>query len=121
MEEQQVEQVEEQQQQELSVSERYYQNHLNRMREYNKKNRELVNQRNRDRFKKMTENPEKHEEYLEKKRQEYQRRKLTQDPEKHEKYLEKKRQEYQRRKLRKQNEQNNTSDSEQDESIELNE
>lgn len=118
MEEQQVEQVEERQQQELSASERYYQNHLNRMREYNKKNRELVNQRNRDRFKKMIENPEKHEEYLEKKRQEYQRRKLTQDPEKHEKYLEKKRQEYQRRKLRNQN---NTSDPEQDESVESNE
>jgi len=105
MEEEQVEQ------RELSASERYYQNHLNRMREYNKKNRELVNQRNRDRFKKMTEDPKKHDEYLEKRRQEYQRRKLTQDPEKYEKYLEKKRQEYQKRKLRNQENQENTNDA----------
>jgi hypothetical protein len=112
------ERQEQEQPQELSASERYYQNHLNRMREYNRKNKELVNQRNRDRFRKITEDPDKHEKYLEKKREEYQRRKLTQDPEKHEKYLEKKRQEYHRRKLRNQN---NTSDPEQDESVESNE
>lgn len=61
---------------ELTASERYYQNHLNRMREYNKKNKELIRERNRQHYAKMTENPEKHSEYLEKRRQAYRRRKL---------------------------------------------
>lgn len=61
---------------ELSASERYYQNHLNRMREYNKKNKEIVNERNRQHYAKMTENPEKHAKYLERKRELYRLRKL---------------------------------------------
>jgi len=61
---------------ELTASERYYQNHLNRMREYNKKNKEIVNERNRQHYAKMTENPEKHAKYLERKRELYRLRKL---------------------------------------------
>ncbi len=61
---------------ELTASERYYQNHLNRMREYNKKNKEIVNERNRQHYAKMTENPEKHTKYLERKRELYRLRKL---------------------------------------------
>ena len=62
--------------QQLTPSEKYYQNHLNRMREYNRKNKELVNERNRQRYKNMVENDEKHQKYLEKKREVYKRKKM---------------------------------------------
>jgi hypothetical protein len=61
---------------ELTTSEKYYQNHLNRMREYNKKNKELVNERNRQHYAKMIEDKEKHDKYLEKRRQVYKEKKL---------------------------------------------
>lgn len=61
---------------ELTTSEKYYQNHLNRMREYNKKNKELINERNRQHYAKMIEDKEKHDKYLEKRRQVYKEKKL---------------------------------------------
>lgn len=61
---------------ELTASERYYQNHLNRMREYSKKNKELINERNRRHYAKITEDPEKHSKYLEKRREVYKQKKL---------------------------------------------
>jgi hypothetical protein len=63
-------------QQQLTASEKYYQNHLNRMREYNRQNKELVNERNRQRYKNMVENDEKHQKYLEKRREVYKRKKM---------------------------------------------
>lgn len=64
----------------LTASERYYQNHLNRMREYNKKNKEAIKERNRQQYTKMTEDPEKHAKYLERKRELYRLRKLKNKP-----------------------------------------
>lgn len=60
----------------LTASERYYQNHLSRMREYNKKNKEAIKERNRQHYTKMTKDPEKHAKYLERKRELYRLRKL---------------------------------------------
>jgi len=51
MENQQVEELkQEEKQRELSASERYYRNHLDRMKKYNQKNRETINQKNRERY-----------------------------------------------------------------------
>lgn len=61
---------------ELTASERYYQNHLNRMREYNKKNKELIRERNRQYYARIIEDSEKHAKYLEKRREAYRRKKL---------------------------------------------
>lgn len=83
---------------ELSPAEKYYQNHLNRMREYNKKNRDLVNERNRQYSKKIQQDPEKREKYLQKKRDAY----ANIDPEKKEMMLRKKREYYQQRKFKEQ-------------------
>ena len=64
----------------LTASKRYYQNHLNRMREYNNKNKEVINERNRQHYAKMTEDPEKHAKHLERKRELYRLRKLKNKP-----------------------------------------
>lgn len=100
-----MENIEEEQQElnqesELSASEKYYQNHLDRMRRYNRKNKEIINQRNRDRFKKMLEDPEKREQYLQRKREEY--KKMVSNEERYSRYLEKKRQAYKLKKQQKQ-------------------
>lgn len=63
-------------QRELTPAEKYYQKHCARMNEYNKKNRDLINERNRQRYTKMVEDEEKHEKYLEKRREAYRRKKL---------------------------------------------
>ncbi len=94
---------------EMTPSEKYYQNHLSRMREYNAKNRDKVNERNRARYKKIVSDERQYKAYLEKKKEDY--RKIKADEEKYEKYLEKKRQEYQKRKLRNQENQENTNDA----------
>lgn len=80
---------------ELTASERYYQNHLNRMREYSKKNKELINERNRQHYARMIEDKEKHDKYLEKRREAYKNRVV--DPEKKELISQKKREQYKKR------------------------
>lgn len=83
---------------ELTASERYYQNHLDRMRRYVENNREAIYEKNRQYFKKVKEDPEKYERYLERKRESYKNK----DPEKKEMYLQKKREQYQKKKLEQQ-------------------
>lgn len=65
----------------LTASEKYYQNHLNRMREYNTKNKDLVNERNRQRYKNLVEDNEKHQKYLEKRRETYKLKKMKNEQE----------------------------------------
>ena len=81
----------------LSNAERYYQNHLNRMREYSKKNRDTINEKNRQYFKRVMDDPEKRELYLQKKREAYKLKKENGDPEEYQAFLEKKRREYRAR------------------------
>jgi hypothetical protein len=46
------------------------------MREYNTKNKEVVNERNRQHYKKIREDPEKYKKHLEKKREAWRLKKL---------------------------------------------
>jgi hypothetical protein len=56
---------------ELSVAERYYLAHKKRMGEYQKRNKDKVNERNRLYLEKIKEDPERRKAYLEKKREYY--------------------------------------------------
>jgi len=66
-------------QRELTPAEKHYLRQKEACKKYNEKNRDAVNERNRNYYKRVTEDPEKHQLYLEKKRQAYQRRKLKQE------------------------------------------
>lgn len=56
---------------ELSVAERYYLAHKKSMCEYQKRNKDKVNERNRLYLEKIKEDPERRKAYLEKKREYY--------------------------------------------------
>jgi hypothetical protein len=56
---------------EMSVAERYYLSHKKSMSEYQKRNKEKVNERNRLYLEKIKEDPERRKAYLEKKREYY--------------------------------------------------
>lgn len=60
-----------QQQQQLSKAEIYYQKQMARVRKYNENHREEMRERSRAYFKKMKADPEKYEQYKAKKRKEY--------------------------------------------------
>lgn len=60
----------------LTPAEKYYQNHLAKMREYNKVNKDAINEKNRQYRRKVLEDPEKRERYLEVRRKAYHRRKM---------------------------------------------
>lgn len=69
-------------QRELTPAEKYYQKHRARMNEYNKKNKDLINERNRQRYTKMVEDEEKHKKYLEKRREAYKRKQIAKSSDK---------------------------------------
>jgi hypothetical protein len=56
---------------EMSVAERYYLSHKKSMSEYQKRNKEKVNERNRLYLEKIKDDPERRKAYLEKKRDYY--------------------------------------------------
>jgi hypothetical protein len=56
---------------ELTVAERYYLSHKKSMNEYQKRNKDKVNERNRLYLEKIKEDPERRQAYLQKKREYY--------------------------------------------------
>jgi hypothetical protein len=56
---------------EMTVAERYYLSHKKSMSEYQKRNKDKVNERNRLYLKKIKEDPERRQSYLQKKREYY--------------------------------------------------
>lgn len=64
---------------ELTPAEKHYLKHKEAMKRYNTKNKEIVYEKNKQYLKKIKDDPEKYEKYLEKRRQAYHRRKLEQE------------------------------------------
>ena len=56
---------------EPSTAEKYYTAHLKRMSEYQKRNKDKIKEKNKNYLNRLKDDPDRHKEYLEKKRQYY--------------------------------------------------
>jgi hypothetical protein len=64
-------------QRELTSAEKHYLRHKEAVKKYTSKNRDVINERNRQHYKNTMEDPDKKEKYLQKKRDAYAKKKST--------------------------------------------